>query len=256
MADADGTVDTNGPVGDLSMPYGQVRRPVGDHDRRASAATCRRTPPSGDAGPDRAITMYDSQGNAHADLLPLHEDHRADHVDPDVSDATTRRPPLVHRRPVDVRRRPAARPPARSPPAALAAVGTTLDPADRTRAGPARSTIDLSGADPVRRRRARVAATGARTAPRSARCSRFSLGNDGTIVGVYSNGLRQPIGQLALANFTNPGGLEKVGDTLLPGRRQLRHRAGRRGRRRRPRRRSPPARWRCPTSTWPRSSPT
>jgi flagellar hook protein FlgE len=43
--------------------------------------------------------------------------------------------------------------------------------------------------------------------------SQFSLGNDGTITGVYSNGLRQPIGQLALANFVNPGGLSKAGNS-------------------------------------------
>jgi flagellar hook protein FlgE len=41
----------------------------------------------------------------------------------------------------------------------------------------------------------------------------FSLGNDGSITGVYSNGLRQTIGQLALANFTNPAGLTKAGDS-------------------------------------------
>ena len=41
----------------------------------------------------------------------------------------------------------------------------------------------------------------------------FSLGNDGTITGVYSNGLRQAIGQLALANFANPGGLTKAGNS-------------------------------------------
>jgi flagellar hook protein FlgE len=41
----------------------------------------------------------------------------------------------------------------------------------------------------------------------------FSLGNDGSITGVYSNGLRQTIGQLALANFANPGGLTKSGNS-------------------------------------------
>jgi flagellar hook protein FlgE len=41
----------------------------------------------------------------------------------------------------------------------------------------------------------------------------YSLSNDGTVVGLYSNGLRQSIGQLALATFTNPGGLEKAGSS-------------------------------------------
>jgi flagellar hook protein FlgE len=41
----------------------------------------------------------------------------------------------------------------------------------------------------------------------------FALSGDGTIMGLYSNGLRQPLGQLALANFTNPAGLEKAGNS-------------------------------------------
>ncbi|MDP5184324.1 flagellar hook protein FlgE [Blastococcus sp. BMG 814] len=41
----------------------------------------------------------------------------------------------------------------------------------------------------------------------------FTLSNDGTITGVYSNGLRQPLGQLAMASFNNPSGLEKAGNS-------------------------------------------
>lgn len=38
----------------------------------------------------------------------------------------------------------------------------------------------------------------------------FNVAQDGTIVGSYSNGRTRPIGQVALAVFTNPGGLERV----------------------------------------------
>jgi len=41
----------------------------------------------------------------------------------------------------------------------------------------------------------------------------FALSNDGTITGVYSNGLRKPLGQLALATFANPSGLTKAGNS-------------------------------------------
>jgi flagellar hook protein FlgE len=37
---------------------------------------------------------------------------------------------------------------------------------------------------------------------------------DGIIRGVYSNGQKQPIGQIALTTFNNPGGLEKMGKNL------------------------------------------
>ncbi|MGI6083814.1 MAG: flagellar hook protein FlgE [Acetivibrionales bacterium] len=39
----------------------------------------------------------------------------------------------------------------------------------------------------------------------------FSIGGDGIITGVYDNGRQQPLGQVALATFENPAGLQKVG---------------------------------------------
>ncbi|NLX63697.1 MAG: flagellar hook protein FlgE [Clostridiaceae bacterium] len=39
----------------------------------------------------------------------------------------------------------------------------------------------------------------------------FSIGSDGVITGVYDNGRQQPLGQIALATFENPAGLQKVG---------------------------------------------
>lgn len=41
----------------------------------------------------------------------------------------------------------------------------------------------------------------------------FTLGNDGSLVGAFSNGLKQVVGRVALAKFTNPAGLEKAGDS-------------------------------------------
>jgi flagellar hook protein FlgE len=42
----------------------------------------------------------------------------------------------------------------------------------------------------------------------------FSMAPDGTLVGVFSNGLKSPLAQVALANFNNPPGLEKVGGSM------------------------------------------
>ncbi|HWR40411.1 MAG TPA: flagellar hook-basal body complex protein [Patescibacteria group bacterium] len=42
----------------------------------------------------------------------------------------------------------------------------------------------------------------------------MSISQDGTIVGSYSNGQLRNLGQIAVANFTNPGGLEKVNETM------------------------------------------
>jgi flagellar hook protein FlgE len=43
----------------------------------------------------------------------------------------------------------------------------------------------------------------------------FSIGSDGVISAIYSNGQMRPLAQIALATFENPGGLLKEGDNLF-----------------------------------------
>ncbi|MCH1912339.1 flagellar hook protein FlgE [Leptospira noguchii] len=43
----------------------------------------------------------------------------------------------------------------------------------------------------------------------------FSIDNSGTITGVFSNGVRQPLAKIATAVFNNPAGLDKAGDTMF-----------------------------------------
>lgn len=43
----------------------------------------------------------------------------------------------------------------------------------------------------------------------------YRIDQSGVITGVYSNGTNRALGQVALASFVNPGGLEKVGETLF-----------------------------------------
>jgi flagellar hook protein FlgE len=56
-------------------------------------------------------------------------------------------------------------------------------------------------------------------APSSQNCysmgslSSFSISKDGLVVGVFSNGLKRTLAQIALANFNNPTGLEKAGES-------------------------------------------
>lgn len=42
----------------------------------------------------------------------------------------------------------------------------------------------------------------------------FKIDNSGVITGVYSNGTNRVLGQIAMASFTNQGGLEKAGDNM------------------------------------------
>jgi flagellar hook protein FlgE len=48
----------------------------------------------------------------------------------------------------------------------------------------------------------------------SGRLTGFSIGDDGTIQARYSNGQNVAQGQVVLANFTNPQGLQPLGNTL------------------------------------------
>jgi flagellar hook protein FlgE len=43
----------------------------------------------------------------------------------------------------------------------------------------------------------------------------FTVGQAGDITGVYSNGYKQPLGQIAMASFSNPSGLMKTGGNLF-----------------------------------------
>ena len=43
----------------------------------------------------------------------------------------------------------------------------------------------------------------------------FTVGKAGDITGIYSNGYKQPLGQMALGSFANPGGLVKAGGNLF-----------------------------------------
>ncbi len=43
----------------------------------------------------------------------------------------------------------------------------------------------------------------------------YSIGTDGKVVGVFDDGQQRDLGQLALADFNNPMGLQKVGETAF-----------------------------------------
>jgi flagellar hook protein FlgE len=43
----------------------------------------------------------------------------------------------------------------------------------------------------------------------------FNVGQDGTLTGTFTNGMNIALGQVAVANFNNPAGLEKVGGSMF-----------------------------------------
>ena len=210
MAGADGTVDTNGGIGDLSVPYGKVMAPQastsgGFTGNLSSGAAV------GDAV-ESQISMFDALGNAHQ-VTATFTKTAANTWTVALSDAGT----------------------------ALASGTMTFDPTsgalssftydangdgDETDAGDvsADNTLPFTSADPswtnaVTMSLGSISQFGAASSMKPTTTDgyamgtlqSFSLSADGTIVGVYSNSLRQDIGKLALATFANPGGLEKAG---------------------------------------------
>jgi len=48
-----------------------------------------------------------------------------------------------------------------------------------------------------------------------AKLQSYNIGTDGVITGIYDDGTKKPLFQIAMADFSNPEGLEKVGDTAF-----------------------------------------
>jgi flagellar hook protein FlgE len=218
MADENGVVNVNGPIDDLSVPYGQLVAPRATAGGRIlgnlpSDAPITAPPTALQTG----ITMYDAQGVAQKVFYNLTRtadntwDIEVKHANGDVLTTVTDVLFTADGK-LDLS------------PAGLASSGITapgLLPAfnpndDLVPTGQYPSwdndvVIDISGLTQYGETNSLGAPD--QTGYALGSLQSFQLGADGTIMGVYSNELRQPIGRLALASFNNPGGLEKSGNS-------------------------------------------
>jgi flagellar hook protein FlgE len=196
MAQPDGVVNSNGPITGLKLPFGQTLPPSATGTASVggnlpAAATV--TPPT---TVNTSITMYDAEGNAQ----PITFSFTKTAADTWTVTATD-----------------AARNALGSPTTLnfdtsgkLTSGGSfTFNPTVPGWTGPV--TVDI-GKLTQYGAASSVAATDQDGSAMGTMQS-FTLGNDGMITGVFSNGLKQPIGQVALASFNNPGGLQKVGNS-------------------------------------------
>ena len=196
----DGVVDANGPIRNLTVPFGDVMQPTetntGAVVGNLSSAAANNT------GVQTQMTMYDALGTAHQ--ISLSFTRTGDNTwsvvarDEDENVLASTAGPL-----------------------AFDPVAGTLPPASRTfritpdasMAGswPGQITIDLAD---LRQFGGPSGLTPARVDGNAmGSLQSISLSGDGTIMGVYSNNLREPIGKLALATFANPAGLAKAGNS-------------------------------------------
>jgi flagellar hook protein FlgE len=206
MALADGTVNPNGPIGPLSVPYGQIVAPSASANGVIEGNLPSEAPLNTPL--QTGITMFDAQGVAQKIFYNVSRTAgnawsvEVKHENGDV---------LLPGTPVTFDNNGKLLAPA-------SGLLPTFNP--QTDAVPGAGNypswnndvqIDIKGLTQY----GQTSTLGAPTQDGYAVGSlqSFQLGADGTIMGVYSNELRQPIGRLALASFNNPGGLEKAGNS-------------------------------------------
>jgi len=222
MAGADGTVNTNGPLVDLKIPTGQVLAPVATTGA-ALSGNLSATPTSGETPVTSQISMYDDLGNAHPVSVAMTRNATpANSWAVTFTDTSTATPTPLGGVTLQFADGSASYPDPADTTKNLPA-GTLASPASGSYQLPAQTgafaawtqpvDIDLSAMTQFGGKSDAAAKTTADSGSAMGVLQGYSLAGDGTIVGLYSNGLRQDIGQLALATFTNPGGLEKAGNS-------------------------------------------
>ena len=196
-AAVNGVIDTNGPLTDLKVPAGTLMGAVattsatygGNLQSDAAVGTVIQ----------RAVTAYDSTGVERQISMTLTK--AASGWTMSASDGTATYPAA----------------PATSIPLVFTAAGA-LDPAASGLTGTGSFalgavTVDMSKVTGFAGVQTIAAST--QDGHSAGTLQAFSLGADGTITGSFSNGLKQAIGRIALASFTNPAGLEKAGGSLF-----------------------------------------
>ncbi|MDQ1663404.1 MAG: flagellar hook protein FlgE [Blastococcus sp.] len=207
-----GAVNTNGPIGDLSVPFGQSLKPVassaGEVTGNLNSATAATTPV---VPVVTQQTMYDPLGAAHQITYTFTPTATPNQWTVSVASGAT----ALTTTPAAVT--------VNFDPTASATSGKIIPAAAQKFTFDA-SAINAAWTGPVSADLSQMTQYGAPTTAianspvngggsAQGTLESFSLGNDGSITGVYSNGLRQVIGQLALANFANPSGLTKAGNS-------------------------------------------
>ncbi len=211
-----GVVNPNGPIGPLSVPFGQVLAPeattgggmVGNLSADAPVGTQLQF----------QAEMFDSLGNDHM-VNYVFTNAGPNSWKLNVLDATgttmlptAGTPPVATQIDVTFNASGAMTAPAATGTPAVNTFAFT-PPAARFPSWTGPVTIDVTNVTQFGGKSTVAATKTVDSGSALGTLESFALSNDGTITGVFSNGLRQPIGQLAMATFANPGGLEKAGNT-------------------------------------------
>jgi flagellar hook protein FlgE len=204
MANQSGTVNTNAATGDLLVTVGQTVPPQATSDSTlsgnlpAGATPFSAGPPATGTQLSTSISAYDGQGVQHTLSYVLSATATPNQWTMDVF--------------IDGSASAAATSTVSFDPATGALTAPATSPSVTTPWGPV--AVNLTGLTQYGGQASLQAVTpmtGGGSA--SGSLQSFTVTPDGSIVGVFSNGLKQTLGQVALATFANPPGLEKAGDS-------------------------------------------
>ena len=210
-ADASGAINANAAVVDLSMPLGQSTAPSVTGNVRLGG----NLPADAAVGTQivTSLTVYDVQG------MPIDATFTFAKTAADAWTVTATMPDTTTQAPVTVGTANLVWDPTATPPAFNPAPSLTLSPTAATgawaggtiaidfgAAGDATALRQFAGQSSVAALSQDGAALGT--------LQSFAIGGDGIVTGVFSNGRTRPIGQIALAGFSNASGLEKTGSSL------------------------------------------
>lgn len=185
LAGPGGTIDTNGPVSDLSVPAGRLM------EANASTEAVFGGNLKADAVDgttmERVVQLFDETGNQRELALTFTKGAAGWTMSATDGTATYPTTPMVFD----------ATTGALTSPTTFAVGAVTVD----------LSTVTgFAGVDTIAKKSQDGYAAGT--------LESFALAADGTITGSFSNGLKQAIGKLAMGSFTNPAGLSKAGGSL------------------------------------------
>jgi flagellar hook protein FlgE len=181
-AGPDGTIDTNAPLGDLQLPISTLM----GAQKTATVDFKGNLPSDAAAGTvlNRTIDVYDELGNASTLAVSFTKSAAGWSVETPGGGAQAM---------------------------TFAADGTLTGPTSLTTPGGV--AVDLSTVTGFAGITSVEAAS--QDGQKAGGLQSFSLNADGTLMGSFSNGLKQAIGQIALASFANPTGLSKAGSSLF-----------------------------------------
>lgn len=210
---ANGNVNTNGPIGDITIPVGTLRPAAATQaisfDMNLNAAATAGPPADTFAG---SIEMYDSLGISHIVSANFTKTavtgEWAYSISVPNADTTAPGTPTTGTINFDSSGR-LVNPPVTGPMPVLAIVGLASGAADMS------VTWNLyNGANPRLTQFAQTSAISAigQDGNPAAQLIRVGLGDSGQVLAQYSNGQSVPVGQLAMASVRNPESLLAVGN--------------------------------------------